>query len=334
MLSWLTLIAIWTIWVLVRRGFGGLAEEVETRSGNIVTVVMLILVVAAAWSAFARELFRPQGNERVRRSTAFALLALGGGLLLILGPELFFIDDVNDFRPNTVFKLWFQAWMLLSVGGAFGLYYLTRSWRLKELISRSRPRQTAARLGWAAVTVVVIGAALVYTVTATMERTGGFGNEQRVDGYVNIQDAHPGEYEALRWLNDNVKGIPVLLEAVDASYGDGARISARTGIPTVLGWPRHETLWGRPDELVASREKDVRRIYESDDSEEARRLLQEHDVEYVYVGWLERAQYDIGREDLDRFDRFAEFMDVVFQNDEVTIYRLREPDAAAVRGSP
>jgi YYY domain-containing protein len=332
MLPWLAPIVIWTVWLLVQRGFEGLADEVETRNGNIVTVLILVLAVAAAWSAFAREVFHNRSDEARRRSYAFALLALGGGLLLVLGPELFFIDDVNDFRPNTVFKLWFQAWMLLSIGGAFGLYYLTRDWTLPRLVLGARPALTAARLGWAAVTVMIIGGALVYTVTATMERTGGFGNERRVDGYANILRANPGEYEAVRWLNDNVEGVPIMLEAVDASYGDGARISARTGIPTVLGWPRHETLWGRSDELVSGRENDVRRIYQSNDAEEARRLLEEHGVEYVYVGWLERALYDPDGDGPDRFGKFAEFMDVVFRNDEVTIYRYEEPDTAVARG--
>ncbi len=164
-----------------------------------------------------------------------------------------------------------------------------------------------------------------------MERTGGFGKEQSVDGYVNVLRAHPGEHEAIRWLNDNIDGLPVLVEAVDNSYSDGGRISGRTGIPTVLGWPRHERLWGRSDELVSDREEDVRRIYESDDAEEARGLLDDYGVEYVYVGWLEREQYDPSGA---RFDKFAEFMDVVFQNDEVTIYRMAEPDTALAREAP
>ncbi len=330
-LPWLAPIVIWTAWVLVRRGFGGLADEVETRGANVVTVLILALAVAAVSFAFVRELFRDHGGGEGRRSYAFALLALAGGLLLILGPELFFVDDVNGFRPNTVFKLWFQAWMLLSIGGAFGLYHLTRDWRLPKLAVGAQPALTSARLGWAGVTVVVIGAALVYTVTATMERTGGFGNERSVDGYVNVLRAHPGEYEAIRWLNDNIDGLPVLVEAVDNSYSDGGRISGRTGIPTLLGWPRHERLWGRSDELVSDREEDVRRIYESDDAEEARGLLDDYGVEYVYVGWLEREQYDPSGA---RFDKFAEFMDVVFQNDEVTIYRMAEPDTALAREAP
>jgi YYY domain-containing protein len=392
-LPWLAPVVIWTAWVVLRRGLGGFTEELDTRGGNVLTVLMLAGAVGIASTAFARELFRDHGLEGARRSHAFALLALGGGTLLILGPELFFIDDVNGFRPNTVFKLWFQAWMLLSIGGAFGMYHLTRGWRLPELapgrlrwetvraaaftvgglytlaavlpplgflrsewwtpflgaalvavvaaanlasgaVSRARPGLTAARLSWAGVSVVIIGGALVYTVTATMERTGGFENDSSMDGYVNILRNHPDEYEAVRWLNDNVAGLPVLAEAVDGSYTDGARISSRTGLPTVLGWPGHERLWRGSDGPLAGREEDVRRLYESEDPAEARQLLNKYGVEYVYVGWLERQQYDPDNTSPGRFQKFAEFMDVVFQNDEVTIYRMAEPQTALAREAP
>ncbi|HLA18584.1 MAG TPA: DUF2298 domain-containing protein [Dehalococcoidia bacterium] len=333
-LPWLAPIAIWTAWVLLRRGYGGFGDELDTRGANLLTVVMLALALAAAAFAMAREMFRDHRDDGTHRSYAFALLALGGGLLLILGPELFFVDDINGFRPNTVFKLWFQAWMLLSIGGAFGLYHLTRNWRLPRLAVPSPPALTAARIGWAAATVMVIGAALVYTVTATMERTGGFRNEQSVDGYVNVLRDHPGEYEAIGWLNDNVDGIPVLVEAVDKSFSDGARISARTGIPTVLGWPRHEQIWRGSTGPFAGREDAVRRIYESDDPAEARELLHEYGVQYVYVGWLEREMYDPDGISPQRFDKFSRFMDVVFQNEEVTIYRMAETDTALARGAP
>jgi YYY domain-containing protein len=380
-LPWLAPVVLWLAWVTLRVGPGGLVDEIDARGANVLTVAMLALAVALASAAFARELYREGGGEERRRAYAFALLALGGGLLLILGPELFFVDDVNKFRPNTVFKLWFQAWMLLSIGGAFGLYHLTRHWRLPDVkpgeitaetwlgagltagalvtfvgllpplsdagwvrfaglvpaaagavyyVSRAAadldsPGLTAARMGWLVVTVVVIAAGLVYTFAATMERTGGLANARRMDGYANVQFAHPGEYAAIRWLNDNVRGQPLMVEAIDGSYKDGGRISARTGIPTVLGWPGHETIWGRDNAEVARREADVRLIYESEDAEEARQLIEKYDVEYVYVGWLERAIYAAPDGDVRRFGKFDRFMSAVFRNDEVVIYRMTRP---------
>jgi len=48
-------------------------------------------------------------------------------------------------------------------------------------------------------------------------------------------------------------------------------------------------------------------------------LLEKYDVTYVYVGYLERLEYgdEVG-------ESFADFMDVVFENEGVTIYEVRE----------
>ncbi|NIV31351.1 MAG: hypothetical protein GWN58_18195, partial [Anaerolineae bacterium] len=90
--------------------------ELTTRGPNWGTLVMLAALLTAAGFALARELFREHDNEDARRSYLFALTVVGLGLLLILGPELYWIQDMFDFRVNTVFKLYYQAWMLLSIG--------------------------------------------------------------------------------------------------------------------------------------------------------------------------------------------------------------------------
>ena len=48
---------------------------------------------------------------------------------------------------------------------------------------------------------------------------------------------------AIRWLDETIEGQPVVLEANGDSYSDYERVSAMTGLPTVLGWYVHEWLW-------------------------------------------------------------------------------------------
>jgi len=61
--------------------------------------------------------------------------------------------------------------------------------------------------------------------------------------------------------------------------------------------------------------------------ETATSLLRKYEVEYVYVGWLERQKY--GEEGL---VKFGEFMVPVFENGGVTIYRM-SAEATAAGGS-
>ena len=168
-----------------------------------------------------------------------------------------------------------------------------------------------------AVTVILIGAGLVYPVIGSMNRTNGFRAHPNVDGLAVMEPADPAQYEAIRWLQENVKGTPVILEAIGGDYTTLARVSARTGLPTVLGWPEHEQRWRGSWEPQEGRREDVERAYETTSPAEAEAILDKYGVEYVYIGELEHEVYgDQG------MVKFAQLGHVAFQNDYVTIYRI------------
>ena len=48
------------------------------------------------------------------------------------------------------------------------------------------------------------------------------------------------DQEAMEWMQDKVKGSPVILEAHLDQYHWGARFANYTGLPTVIGWPWHQ----------------------------------------------------------------------------------------------
>jgi uncharacterized membrane protein len=239
-------------------------------------------------------------------------LALGGvAMLLLLGTELYWVEDPVRIRANTVFRLNYQAWIMLSISGAVGFHYVLSRRRAGRIMAFAR------RSAWVAVTVVLIGAGLVYPVTGSMNRTNGFRADPNIDGLAVMQPADPAQYEAIRWLQENVEGTPVILEAVGGDYTTLARVSARTGLPTVLGWPEHEQRWRGSWEPQEGRREDVERAYKTTSVAEAEAILAKYDVEYVYVGELEGELY--GSQGL---VKFALLGDVAFKNDYVTIYRI------------
>jgi len=216
-----------------------------------------------------------------------------------------------------VFKLYYQAWVFFAIGSAFGLYYLGSRWRAATI-----PRKLA-RASWWGLCALLIAGSLIYPLAATLTMTNAFGGKPTLDGLAFVERTNPAEYEAISWLDDNVEDAPVIVEA-HGGWAAGLftyywRISARTGLPTILGSPGHELQWRGSHLLFEGREEDINLIYQSADIGEVEGMLEKYGVTYVYVGNLEREQYGakVG-------EKFADFMDVVFENEGVTIYKVRE----------
>ncbi len=107
-------------------------------------------------------------------------------------------------------------------------------------------------------------------------------------------------------------------------YSDYGRISAFTGLPTLIGWAGHEYQWRvnwlNNDSYAADfyqRGSDVNRIYTSKDPQTVLIILARYQATYLYVGNLEVATY--AGSDL---SRFRQFMPIVYQANGVTIYKV------------
>lgn len=83
----------------------------------------------------------------------------------------------------------------------------------------------------------------------------------------------------------------MVLEANGDSYSDYERVSAMTGLPTILGWYVHEWLWRGGTEELNLRGAEVENIYTSNDQALVENLLTEYQVEYIFVGRMEREKY-------------------------------------------
>ena len=132
-----------------------------------------------------------------------------------------------------------------------------------------------------------------------------------------------GDYHAIRWMQDNVEGTPVILEGLGRrEYLWANRVSVHTGLPAVVGWRWHQVQQraGVGGEMVQWRRADVDACYSTVNLEEARGILKRYDVRYLYVGPYERAYYP--RMGLAKFDVMAEegILDLVYDREGVQIY--------------
>ncbi len=255
-------------------------------------------------------------GERLHPSVEFAVVCAGVGLLLTLSVEFFYLIDVFRVRMNTIFKFYFQAWVLMAVASAFAMYWLGRQ--------RKGLGWTAFRVGfW-----VLFAMGMVYPVLGNISRAGQFERQgdldhrPTLDGTIYLAASQPDDYAAIAWLNQEVDGAPVLLEKPGtggSSYVYEGRVSALTGLPTLLGWAGHENQWRGSYEIPRAREPDIETIYNTLDPMAARTLLETYGITYVYVGPLERSAYDPRA-----LEKFGQFMDMVYQNEGVTIYKVRQ----------
>jgi YYY domain-containing protein len=265
---------------------------------------------------------------RARPGESFALLLGALGCAVLFGTELIFIRDLFGNRMNTIFKFYYQVWLLWGALAPFALW-----WALRHARGGAR----IASLGAAALTVALLWGALIYPWLSLGELARG--EPQDLQGRTPRQWTAAGE-ASIDWLRRQAPAGSVVLEAAaldnaaEAALGSPPRcggsyngegyggVSSATGLPTVLGWYWHQVQWrgGDPEAnaQLAPRCADVDAIYRGADPGQARELLAKYGVDFVYVGGLERGLYPA-----DSLAKFAQLGEVAFQQDEVTIYRLR-----------
>ncbi len=295
------------LWVALRLQS---SAPIESPMIRLVRVLPLAaLAGAAAWTA----LWEASRNGRTARAFALALAALS--LLLIIVPELLYVDDFfgpPSERMNTVFKLYYQAWLLLSVVCGFCVYEAVE-WR-----RRWRGWRRLLSTAWAVSAGALMLLGFYYTAAAATGKAGGFASEPTLDGLRFVRDRSPAEYDAVQYMKENAEEGSVVLEAVGEWFDNGL-ISRGSGVPNVINWPGHELQWRGGGDGFGERQSDVAAIYSTEDVEEARNLLAKYNVNYVYAGPREAAAHPAPG--LAKFDGF---MDVVFRRDDVTIYKIRE----------
>jgi len=246
--------------------------------------------------------------RRLPAAERFLWLLVAGGVGCLLATELVYVRDEFEggalYRMNTVFKLGYQAFLLLAVAAACALPWAGR-WL---------PRRAWG--AWAAAGAVLLLLGLVFPYAGNYARREGFSRTPALDGLGWLRERAPGDVAAIAWLRERSPADAVVLEAVGPDYSafGHARISTFSGRAAVLGWAGHELQWGHDP---AGRERDVRTLYTTPSVTGARPLLARYGVGYVVVGPIERADY--GDAGLAKWDRLGRR---VLDGDGTTVWEL------------
>ena len=247
-------------------------------------------------------------------SDYFILIISLFSIFLIIIPEFFYLKDIyaTYFRANTMFKLAYQAFIMFALSNVYILVRILSTLREKGQSSRSKIIIVLFSAGAAFLMFFVV----IYPYFAIPSGYGNFTKIKGLNGTAYLQTLHPGDYAAIKWINQNIKGQPVILEAQGDSYTDYARISANTGLPTVLGWTVHEWLWRGSYDVPAARFDDINNLYQTQDVQLAKRIIKKYRISYIYVGELEREKYKVSE------NKFNKLGKLIYSNGNTQIYKI------------
>ncbi len=320
-----------SVWVRGDAGLRNAVYQVTDQSGGLLSIIPQILARRAqglltegvlilgtflvVGRLFVREPQNEDGTPATSRqiltyspATGFALLLIAAGAVLTLAPDFVYLRDNFGVRINTVFKLYYQGWMLWSVASAFAL------WSVLSTVAEFKPTPLPLRTVFGVVSTALIVMGLVYPVYAITSRY--VVEAGRADSNQEAMTLEGGPSLALG--DDDYKSIQCLMQVAtsakdvvaegaylaSAYHNEYGRVSALSGIPTVIGWENHEGQWrgdtfnqaanivfNESGQRVDGRTETVGRLYDTTDWSVAQQIIKQYGITYIYVGPTERRLY-------------------------------------------
>lgn len=262
-------------------------------------------------------------------------------------------------RIEIVQVLSFQLWVIWGLASAACIAFIAPRLRIAGMSSdmtdseekpitpkpkrriKKQVMEGLASLGtmvWWLVCAALVVSAAHYTVFGTLDTLDNsqatLAHAATLDGMATMQGTAytfagtevslDEEREAIAWMHEHISGSPVIVECPYPDYTLSMRVSTLTGLPVVIGWPAHEKQQRAllPAHIVDTRLRDVDGIYTEPDPDAVLSLLRKHQVEFVYIGALERYRY--GEHIVGNFENGeGQYWDRVYENGDVRVYRVR-----------
>lgn len=314
---------------------GGWAQLLAVMGGRrLQGLLTVLLLLAALWVIVAR-LFprldpfkndaddRPEATVGYPAASGYALVLIGAGVGLTLIPEFFYLRDNFGVRINTIFKFYYQAWVLFSIAAAWGAY---------AILSSDESRRTGGwfRASFASVLVLVLFSGMLYPVFGVRYRIDNEGGARTADGGLTLDGGSTllgagDDYASIICFREQLEpGDLVVAEALGGAYNNPfptGRVPGLTGVPVVLGWRNHQAQWRGPtySQVVGTREPDIETLYQDLRWEVAVPVIQRYGIDYIFYGFSERQTYGSSGE-----EKFIEMLEPVCQRGSSVFYRVTD----------
>lgn len=228
------------------------------------------------------------------------LIFLGCGLTLF--PEFFYLRDQFATRMNTIFKFYFQAWIIWGIAAS---YAVTMLLQLRTVLFKI--------LSILIIPVLLMSLTYPAFLISSTIRSSSFG-KLTLDGN-QFHDIYSHlDYEAALWLQNRPDGT--IAEAIGGSYSSFGQMAMISGKPTVLGWIGHELQWRGGTKEIGSRESDIKELYETNNWVISEKILKEYSIRYIIIGSKEYQIYQVDDQ------KFRQHLPIIFENQDITIFEF------------
>jgi len=262
--------------------------------GVVISVALLFIII----SSF-------QGVKLIHKNDyhqLFVHICLFIFSIMIILTHYIFIQDSFNNQMNTIFKFWYDGWIVLSIISPVYIYLILTNFfsvKLKYFIFFM---------------VILFLFFNVYNVLSIYSRISDTQNKS-LDGFSYLKTSNLDLYNAISWASKNLNN-DIVLESVGNSYSNSNIFSAFTGNPTLLAWPGHQLQWGIQANVITKRMDYVHSIYMNGLSEFNDQIINEYNIKYIFIGPLERERFGINV--INNFNKCK----IVFSNNTISIVRI------------
>ena len=235
------------------------------------------------------------------------------GIILVFAPNIFFLKDIyfntnpKYYRANTVFKFWFQAWILFSLSSTLAIYYF---YQIKN---------KSIKIMFTVIFSLVLFSIFLYPVNSVLYiyKTNTDTRFKTLDGSRFLQNQLPNDYKAINWMNKNIVTQANILEKPGDAYTTDSLYSTFTGNPTLIGWINHEYGWRNNWDKMSLIIGDINRIYTSSNQDIVKNLINKYNLEYIIIATKEKDKYGPTAGDV-----VEKLGSVVYKNNSVKIVKV------------
>jgi hypothetical protein len=252
------------------------------------------------------------------------------GVLVVLIVELANIEG----RYVSMNKVYGEVYIFWGIASVYILYLLKDKFKLF-----SKPLGTKILFSlWIILFTFLFLSYLIFPILSSYQKASfkppWLQDYPTLDGSDYLKFQHNSDYEAIKWINQNIRGTPRILEVPGRSYQYTSRISIFTGLPTVLGMDFHMSLMLSVDwPHIVAQSKDADTIYNTTNNEEALKLIKKYNINYIYIGELEKnytgihtgqglEQKEYTKDGLEKFNQHPENYQKIYDNNNVQIYKV------------